>query len=461
MPATRTPSPFGRRLFGGVLALTLGVSALGVGVVTWNLRDGLREQVLAREGDTLAAVASMQMANEAARLREIGLASAPGDVLVAVLKAAPYRGVVGIRVFDARGIFSAAVPWAWSDESASAADLAALRVGGSLARLISGEILGDVLASTQLPPPSAVALEVWVPLRRPGGEAAGYAQFLLDGGGVAAELSALDGRLVLLALLTWASGALVITLALRWAFGRWADANRRVSERSVQLEQANRRLLLAAKTAAVGSITAHLLHELKTPLAGLEQIVREGSGDGSDALAAAAAVTRRLRAQVDEVLDVLRDQEASAGYALTADECVEVVATRARVEAGRRGVTLAAAIAGGVEASLPGRVASLTILVLQSLTQNGLEASPAGGTVRLSVSVAPGHLAFEVADGGAGLSPEVRARLFEPLGSAKAGGSGLGLALSQLLAQQAGGRIELASSGPAGTVFRLVIPLAG
>ena len=59
MPALRSLMPFGRRLFGGVLALTLGVSALGVGVVTWALRAGLREQVLAREGDTLAAVASM------------------------------------------------------------------------------------------------------------------------------------------------------------------------------------------------------------------------------------------------------------------------------------------------------------------------------------------------------------------------------------------------------------------
>jgi signal transduction histidine kinase len=266
---------------------------------------------------------------------------------------------------------------------------------------------------------------------------------------------------MLLALMTWASGALVISLALWWAFGRWAEANRRVSERSEQLEQANRRLLLAAKTAAVGSITAHLLHELKTPLAGLEQIVRDGPSDGADLRVAAAAVTRRLRAQVDEVLDVLRDQEAVAGYALTAEECVEVVATRARVEAGRRGVSLATAVTIGPEASLPGRIASLTILVLQSLTQNALEASKQGGVVRLVAGAQDASLAFEVADSGLGLSPEVEARLFEPLASGKAEGSGLGLALSQLLAQQAGGRIELASSGPNGTVFRLVIPRAG
>ena len=210
MPALRSLMPFGRRLFGGVLALTLGVSALGVGVVTWALRAGLREQVLAREGDTLAAVASMQIANEAARLREIGLTNAPGEVLVAVLKAAPYRGVVGIRVFDERVEFSAAVPWAWSDESPAERVVAALKRGHSVSHLISGEILGDVLASAQLPPRSAVALEVWAPLRRPTNELVGFAQFLLDGASVAAELEALDGRLIVLALLAWASVAVEI-----------------------------------------------------------------------------------------------------------------------------------------------------------------------------------------------------------------------------------------------------------
>ena len=82
-------------------------------------------------------------------------------------------------------------------------------------------------------------------------------------------------------------------------------------------------------------------------------------------------------------------------------------------------------------------------------------------TVRLSASEVAGGVVFEVADAGPGLSPEVQARLFAPVGSGKAEGSGLGLALSQLLAQQAGGRIELVRSDANGSVFRLVIPNAG
>ncbi|MBM3855383.1 MAG: sensor histidine kinase, partial [Verrucomicrobia bacterium] len=50
-----------------------------------------------------------------------------------------------------------------------------------------------------------------------------------------------------------------------------------------------------------------------------------------------------------------------------------------------------------------------------------------------------------------------RARLFQPCASGKPGGSGLGLALSHQLAQQAGGRLELVRSTAEGTSFRLVL----
>jgi signal transduction histidine kinase len=49
--------------------------------------------------------------------------------------------------------------------------------------------------------------------------------------------------------------------------------------------------------------------------------------------------------------------------------------------------------------------------------------------------------------------------LFKPGGSSRPGGSGLGLAISQLLARQIGAELALVSTGPAGTVFRVTMPL--
>jgi C4-dicarboxylate-specific signal transduction histidine kinase len=65
------------------------------------------------------------------------------------------------------------------------------------------------------------------------------------------------------------------------------------------------------------------------------------------------------------------------------------------------------------------------------------------------------ELRIQIHDNGVGISSENMGALFEPYHTTKEGGSGLGLALSQQLAQQAGGRIELVRSDVDGTVFRL------
>jgi signal transduction histidine kinase len=108
--------------------------------------------------------------------------------------------------------------------------------------------------------------------------------------------------------------------------------------------------------------------------------------------------------------------------------------------------------------SISGRRANLVTLVLRNLLQNALEATPRGGVVTLNAAgLHDGGAEFLVEDGGGGLPDSVRARLFQPCSSTKPGGSGLGLALSHQLAQQAGGRIELVRTGPEGTSFRLVL----
>ncbi|MFM7749729.1 MAG: ATP-binding protein, partial [Opitutaceae bacterium] len=68
-----------------------------------------------------------------------------------------------------------------------------------------------------------------------------------------------------------------------------------------------------------------------------------------------------------------------------------------------------------------------------------------------------GLVEFLVEDDGPGLPESVRAQLFEPCVSGQPGGTGIGLALSHRLAQQAGGRLELVRSGSGGTCFRLVL----
>jgi signal transduction histidine kinase len=95
--------------------------------------------------------------------------------------------------------------------------------------------------------------------------------------------------------------------------------------------------------------------------------------------------------------------------------------------------------------------------VFMNLARNAVEA----GAHRLRFSTARdgGTVIIEVADDGPGLLPKARENLFRPFyGSARPGGSGLGLSIARELARAHGGELTLASSTGAGTVFRLAMP---
>jgi signal transduction histidine kinase len=89
-----------------------------------------------------------------------------------------------------------------------------------------------------------------------------------------------------------------------------------------------------------------------------------------------------------------------------------------------------------------------------------------GGWVRLSAERHGDGVCVRIADNGIGITPALRARLFEPfdrLGQERGAieGTGLGLALSRGLVEAMGGRIEVQSDPGAGSTFSVVLPAAG
>jgi signal transduction histidine kinase len=106
--------------------------------------------------------------------------------------------------------------------------------------------------------------------------------------------------------------------------------------------------------------------------------------------------------------------------------------------------------------------------VLSNLLQNAAKFTPPGGRVKLAVEAdAPaGSAVLRVTDTGAGLAPEMLARLFEPFMQAdetldrSKGGLGLGLALVNGLVEQHGGTVAARSDGPGrGAELTVRLPL--
>jgi signal transduction histidine kinase len=68
-------------------------------------------------------------------------------------------------------------------------------------------------------------------------------------------------------------------------------------------------------------------------------------------------------------------------------------------------------------------------------------------------------IAVAVQDTGVGIPPENMGKLFEPLFTTKTKGIGLGLAVSQKLAEANGGRIEASSIPGRGSTFTVYLPV--
>ncbi|MBV8800455.1 MAG: HAMP domain-containing histidine kinase [Alphaproteobacteria bacterium] len=99
--------------------------------------------------------------------------------------------------------------------------------------------------------------------------------------------------------------------------------------------------------------------------------------------------------------------------------------------------------------------------IVLNLVRNAEQAvnGKAAGEIRVSASRNGKRVLIHVADNGPGVPEKVRDRLFQPFaGSARSGGSGLGLVISRELARAHGGDISLIATGPQGTTFRVEIP---
>jgi signal transduction histidine kinase len=98
--------------------------------------------------------------------------------------------------------------------------------------------------------------------------------------------------------------------------------------------------------------------------------------------------------------------------------------------------------------------------VLMNLGRNAAQAlADGGGLISVSAWQSGDDVVIELADTGEGIPNAAQAHLFEAFsGSARQGGTGLGLPIAREIMRAHGGDVELAHTGAEGTVFRLTLP---
>jgi signal transduction histidine kinase len=174
--------------------------------------------------------------------------------------------------------------------------------------------------------------------------------------------------------------------------------------------------------------------------------------DADEALAVARRRMRHLASFVDGFAAVVRLPDPTL-RPLDLGELARELVRLHRAEAERRGVVLEQDGDGAALAVEADREQVEQALV--NLIRNALEATPAGGRVRLSVVADGAGAAIEVRDSGPGLAPEIADQLGTPFFTTKRDGRGLGLTLVREVARRHEARFELGNAAGGGAVARL------
>ena len=98
---------------------------------------------------------------------------------------------------------------------------------------------------------------------------------------------------------------------------------------------------------------------------------------------------------------------------------------------------------------------------LVALLENAVQASPEQSGIRLAVRRNGDVAEISVCDSGAGIAPDLQARLFEPFFTTRSHGTGLGLAIVKNVVEAVGGRVKISSQPGNGAEFILVLPVSG
>jgi signal transduction histidine kinase len=225
-----------------------------------------------------------------------------------------------------------------------------------------------------------------------------------------------------------------------------------------------RRLKQSEDLALMGQAAAVVAHELKSPLVAIGGFARRIQKDlpadhpDQEKLAIIVDQAGHMERLLMEMLDYSRPLKLNLAET-SLNRVVEAAlpllsgqAEEARVE-----------VAVDLDPTMPDmRIDSDRLRqVVLNLVQNALQASDAGDSVRLLTRSREGLAVLEVRDHGQGIPEEDREKIFLPFFTTKRRGTGLGLAIVRKIVAAHGGLLEVSSQPEQGSVFSVLLPLAG
>jgi signal transduction histidine kinase/CheY-like chemotaxis protein/HPt (histidine-containing phosphotransfer) domain-containing protein len=252
------------------------------------------------------------------------------------------------------------------------------------------------------------------------------------------------------------------------------DLERRVRERTAQLEESN--LQLSSANVAKSSFLSMMSHEIRTPMNGVLGMLELLALSNLDpqqrtTLEIVRDSGRSLLRIIDDILDFSKIEAGKLEIRPEIASVAKVIASVVGIYSGN-----ASSKALVLKSHTDPRISPAVIVdpmrlqqILNNLVSNAIKFTSAG-TIEVRAELVERKdgedvVRISVTDTGIGISAEAQATLFQPFVQAGGeitrvfGGTGLGLSIGQRLAELMGGSITIASQLGKGTTVSLTLPL--
>ncbi len=209
----------------------------------------------------------------------------------------------------------------------------------------------------------------------------------------------------------------------------------------------------------MGRVVAGIAHEIRNPLNSIRLSIRllakrlQGQAPAGEIITLITSEIDRLDSLLKSLL-IFGADEPEKLRRQPLQPVLERTLALVKPHAEEHGVKIQVTAPGECQALVDGNYLQQALM---NLLLNAIDASGQNGEVGLSLSPADAHVEISVEDSGPGLTLEQQERIFEAFYTTKAGGTGLGLAVTKTLLEKMGATIE-SGKGARGARFRVLLP---
>ena len=232
-----------------------------------------------------------------------------------------------------------------------------------------------------------------------------------------------------------------------------------LEETVTELRATQEQLVRREKLAVLGQLSGGVGHELRTPLAIINNALfylKTVYGNQDDTLAEYLGIIEARVKESEKIVSDLLDLARSGPKERVHVSMKELVETVLQEHPAPKHVEAVIEIMTNCP---PIWVDKQQIKqVLGNLITNAYQAMPDGGQLQIGAKLVDSKITLWVRDTGSGMSEEVMSKIFEPLFTTKAEGIGLGLAISKNLIEINGGNLEVDSVVGKGSTFTITLP---